>query len=110
VGNLDKKVFINILIGKEKEDLLGKMSKEERKKLEKLYKRCKPVLDALGKKETTDKDIRDFINLIEGNLISKFLVGLRWAHSKLLDINKEVALWRLIKNWEKEEGKRKIDK
>ena len=62
---MDKKIFINILIGKEDEDLLGKMDKKELKKLEKLFESCKGVLDRLGKKETTDQDIKDFIKLID---------------------------------------------
>lgn len=64
---MKKKVLINILIGKEDEDLLGKMDKKELKKLEKMIDRCKGVLDRLGKKETTDQDIWDFIRLIEEN-------------------------------------------
>ena len=64
---MDKKVLINILIGKEEEDLLGKMSKEDLKMLEDTLERCKGTLDRLAKKETTTKDIEDFIRLIEEN-------------------------------------------
>ena len=64
---MDKKVFIKILIGKEEEDLLGKMSKEELEELEEMFERCKGVLDRLGKKECTDKDIENFIKIIKEN-------------------------------------------
>ncbi len=74
---MDKKVWINILIGKEEEDILGRMDKKKLKKLEKIFKRNKSVLDKLGKKETTDKDIKDFIKLIEHNIIEKILKDLR---------------------------------
>ena len=70
---MDKKVFINILIGKEEEDLLKLMDKKELKKLEKTFNRIKPALDRLGTKETTDKDIKDFIKLIESNLLVEFV-------------------------------------
>ena len=67
---MDKNIFIRILIGKEKEkekDILKLISKEEYKELKKTFKRIKPALDRLGKKECTDKDIRKFIKLIEEN-------------------------------------------
>jgi len=64
---MDKKVFIRILIGKEEEDILDLISKKEYKRLEKTFKRIKPVLDRLGRKECTDQDVWDFIRLIERN-------------------------------------------
>ena len=62
---MDKKVLIRILIGKEEDKIT--LSEEDLKKIEEMFDRIKPVLDRLGKKETTDEDIRKFIRLIEEN-------------------------------------------
>ena len=70
---MKKKVLINILIGKEEEDLLKLIDKKELKKIKKTIKRIKPTLDRLGKKETTDEDIKKFIKLIEQNIIKTLL-------------------------------------
>ena len=64
---MKKKVFIRILIGKEEEDILKLIGKKEYKELKKTFKRIKPTLDRLGKKECTDQDVWDFIRLIERN-------------------------------------------
>jgi len=93
---MDKKVFINILIGKEEEDLLKLMDKKELKKLEKRFKRIKPTLDLLGKKECTDEDIKYFIKLIEHNNIGKFLKDLGKIFSG------EEHLFDISEKWEKE--------
>ena len=96
-----KEVLINILIGKEEEDLLKLMDKKELKELEEMIERCKPVLDALGKKETTDQDIWNFINLIEQNLINKIIINLEWVDNKMSQISRDVAVKRLIKKYKK---------
>ncbi|KKN36750.1 hypothetical protein LCGC14_0770560 [marine sediment metagenome] len=74
---------------------------------------CRPEPTTLGdkesrliekifyKKETTDQDIWNFKNLIEENLINKFLTDLNWVDIKLFEINKEVAIKKLIKKYEK---------
>ena len=62
---MDKEVLIRILIGKEEEKIT--LSEEEIKSIEETVDRIKPTLDRLGKKETTDEDIRKFIKLIEEN-------------------------------------------
>ena len=64
---MDKKVFIRILIGKEEEDILKLIGKKRLKELEKIFKKIKPTLDRLGRKECTDEDIKSFIKLIEEN-------------------------------------------
>ena len=73
---------------------------------------CRPEPTTLGdkesrliekifyKKETTDQDIWNFKNLIEKNLINKFLTDLNWVDIKLFEINKEVAIKKLIKKYE----------
>ena len=94
-----KEVWINILIGKEEEDLLKLMGKKELKKLEEMVERCKPVLDALGKKETTDQDIWNFKNLIERNQAKKFVDDLKQI--KWLINNDNIDMDFYIEKWKK---------
>lgn len=75
---MNRKVLINILIGKEEESLLKTMDQNERKELKKIFKKAKPVLDRLGTKETTTDDIKNFINVIERFLITEFINDLRF--------------------------------
>ncbi len=98
---MDKKILINILIGKKDENLLKLMDKKELKKLEETFERIKPTLDRLGKKETTNQDIENFIKLIKQNLIFKFINDLKWVDNKIFSINKEVAIKNLIKKYQK---------
>ena len=93
---MDKKIFINILIGKEEKDLLKLMDKKELKKLEKRFKRIKPTLDLLGKKECTDKDIKYFITLIENNIIQRIIDELNEIESNVDYTDKETYFY--IKN------------
>jgi len=94
-----KEVMINILIGEEEEDLLGKMDKKELKELEKMIERIKPTLDALGKKETTDQDIWNFKNLIERNQAKKFVNDLKQI--KWLINNDNIDMDFYIEKWKK---------
>lgn len=97
----NKKVLINILIGKEVEDLLKLIDKKELKALNNSIKIMKPVLDRLGKKETTDQDIWNFKNLIEHDIIAKIIKDLKWVDNKSFAISREVAIKKLIRKYKK---------
>ena len=78
-----------------------KIGEKEMNELEKIFNDNKGVLDRLGKKETTDQDIWNFIDLIEKNLIEEFLTDLWDIERRIFSADKGVRLHRLIEKWKK---------
>lgn len=74
-------------------------------KLEERIKRIKPALDVLGKKETTDQDIWDFINLIEKNITKKYFDKIESFRVKIMSENNDywaVEFMNDILNYQRE--------